>query len=159
MIRLPPRSTRTDTLFPVPTLFRSNPPPGFQLDSPPTGFRLDSPRPRAKPTPSASSNPGMPYRATGEVVDGDTIRLNPDLSGRLFGIDAFEKGQMGYRPGQGPLNLGEMAKRQTQGYITPNMTVFGTGKQTFGRPVITLRSEERRVGKGCVSPCRSRWGP
>ncbi|WP_287407487.1 hypothetical protein, partial [Sphingopyxis sp.] len=31
-----------------------------------------------------------------------------------------------------------MAKRQTQGYITPDMTVFGTGKQTFGRPVITL---------------------
>src|SRR3546814_12606539 len=22
-----------------------------------------------------------------------------------------------------------------------------------------LRSEERRVGKGCVSPCRSRWSP
>src|SRR3546814_15367849 len=23
----------------------------------------------------------------------------------------------------------------------------------------TCRSEERRVGKGCVSPCRSRWSP
>src|SRR3546814_17771313 len=23
----------------------------------------------------------------------------------------------------------------------------------------TERSEERRVGKACVSPCRSRWGP
>src|SRR3546814_14564479 len=22
-----------------------------------------------------------------------------------------------------------------------------------------IRSEERRVGKGCVSPCRSRWSP
>src|SRR3546814_21152005 len=28
MIRLPPRSTRTDTLFPYTTLFRSAPPPG-----------------------------------------------------------------------------------------------------------------------------------
>src|SRR3546814_19951521 len=28
MIRRPPRSTRTDTLFPYPTLFRSNPNPG-----------------------------------------------------------------------------------------------------------------------------------
>src|SRR3546814_18987222 len=27
MIRLPPRSTRTDTLFPYTTLFRSGPPP------------------------------------------------------------------------------------------------------------------------------------
>src|SRR3546814_13683234 len=24
---------------------------------------------------------------------------------------------------------------------------------------LTLRSEERRVGKGCVSPCRPRWSP
>lgn len=90
---------------------------------------------------------GSTYRATGEVVDGDTIRLNPKLSGRLFGIDAFETGQFGYRPGQGPLNLGEMAKRETQGYITPGMTVFGTGKQTFNRPVITL-------GNGPTDPAR-----
>src|SRR3546814_20999683 len=31
-----------------------------------------------------------------------------------------------------------------------------------GAPVLgdrTLRSEERRLGKGCVSACRSRWSP
>src|SRR3546814_10853385 len=39
MIRRPPRSTRTDTLFPYTTLFRSH--PGF--DSPPLGVVLDSP--------------------------------------------------------------------------------------------------------------------
>lgn len=127
----------------------SNPPTGFQLDTPPPGFQFDPPRtPKRKrgimgtPTPA-----GTPYTATGEVVDGDTIRLTPDLSGRLFGVDAFETGQMGYRPGQDPLNLGEMAKRQTQGYSTPDMTVFGTGKQTFGRPVITL-------GNGPSDPAR-----
>src|SRR3546814_17542750 len=27
------------------------------------------------------------------------------------------------------------------------------------RLVLRVRSEERRVGKGCVSPCRSRWSP
>src|SRR3546814_8706370 len=27
------------------------------------------------------------------------------------------------------------------------------------RPAIQLRSEERRVGKECVSTCRSRWSP
>src|SRR3546814_19213387 len=26
-------------------------------------------------------------------------------------------------------------------------------------PRISLRSEERRVGKECFSPCRSRWSP
>src|SRR3546814_20844467 len=30
----------------------------------------------------------------------------------------------------------------------------------FVRPIVlTLRSEERRVGKACVSTCRSRWSP
>src|SRR3546814_21135573 len=28
-----------------------------------------------------------------------------------------------------------------------------------GLPASTLRSEERRVGKECVSTCRSRWSP
>src|SRR3546814_7349088 len=28
-----------------------------------------------------------------------------------------------------------------------------------GLPVVSLRSEERRVGKECVSTCRSRWSP
>src|SRR3546814_5398204 len=28
-----------------------------------------------------------------------------------------------------------------------------------GRYEVAVRSEERRVGKGCVSPCRSRWSP
>src|SRR3546814_16713101 len=28
-----------------------------------------------------------------------------------------------------------------------------------GYHVLPLRSEERRVGKGCVSTCRSRWSP
>src|SRR3546814_12457813 len=27
------------------------------------------------------------------------------------------------------------------------------------RPLCRLRSEERRVGNACVSPCRSRWSP
>src|SRR3546814_11778385 len=33
---------------------------------------------------------------------------------------------------------------------------------TYSRPQVAsvgLRSEERRVGKECVSPCRSRWSP
>src|SRR3546814_19891563 len=32
---------------------------------------------------------------------------------------------------------------------------------TFNKPFggLTLRSEERRVGKACVSTCRSRWSP
>src|SRR3546814_10774562 len=29
----------------------------------------------------------------------------------------------------------------------------------FGLPALCARSEERRVGKECVSTCRSRWSP
>src|SRR3546814_2089268 len=33
------------------------------------------------------------------------------------------------------------------------------GNATFAGKTINLRSEERRVGKECVSTCRSRWSP
>src|SRR3546814_11565166 len=32
-------------------------------------------------------------------------------------------------------------------------------ERTKGRPLTEGRSEERRVGKECVSTCRSRWSP
>src|SRR3546814_15823527 len=35
-----------------------------------------------------------------------------------------------------------------------NILMYGNGN-----PVDALRSEERRVGKECVSTCRSRWSP
>ena len=31
--------------------------------------------------------------------------------------------------------------------------------QNVGTPISTGRSEERRVGKECSEPCRSRWSP
>src|SRR3546814_14036895 len=55
MIRRPPRSTRTDTLFPYTTLFRSLPDPGG---------RPTTPRPRHPPRPpSPRSRPGQVPRA------------------------------------------------------------------------------------------------
>src|SRR3546814_17828053 len=36
---------------------------------------------------------------------------------------------------------------------------FGRHMRGGGRGVGPRRSEERRVGKGCVSTCRSRWSP
>src|SRR3546814_16242716 len=36
--------------------------------------------------------------------------------------------------------------------------VIGLGLR-FDKAVEVVRSEERRVGKGCVSKCRSRWSP
>src|SRR3546814_12163210 len=36
---------------------------------------------------------------------------------------------------------------------------LGTGFGNFGYGADSVRSEERRVGKECVSTCRSRWSP
>src|SRR3546814_15672585 len=36
----------------------------------------------------------------------------------------------------------------------------GDGEKTYpADPAVPTRSEERRVGKECVSTCRSRWSP
>src|SRR3546814_14551916 len=35
----------------------------------------------------------------------------------------------------------------------------GLGQDALGRAAQYARSEERRVGKECVSTCRSRWSP
>src|SRR3546814_13977060 len=47
-----------------------------------------------------------------------------------------------------------------QGLGTGAISLFGSEavKQAY-LPRIATRSEERRVGKECVSTCRSRWSP
>src|SRR3546814_17140678 len=109
MIRRPPRSTRTDTLFPYTTLFRSN-----------AGARL----PNAVACLAASS---------GVFLGGD------------WHFDMV-------RPGVALYGVAPLADR-------PNpmaQVVRLTGRILQVRDV---RSEERRVGKECVSTCRSRWSP
>src|SRR3546814_8379833 len=61
MIRRPPRSTRTDTLFPYTTLFRSSPstsPPiaSGPTPSPPPSSKHPSPNPSSKTQPSATAS-------------------------------------------------------------------------------------------------------
>src|SRR3546814_11624486 len=103
MIRRPPRSTRTDTLFPYTTLFRSA------------------------------------DRGLGEV---EQIRRARQIHGRL---------------GAGPPATGRHAAAAS---VNEAFTISckadprtSLDAESGGR----LRSEERRVGKECVSKCRSRW--
>src|SRR3546814_11324880 len=93
MIRRPPRSTRTDTLFPYTTLFRSD-----VLDE-----------------------------AVLHVVGQFDVVREDDLSTRFQQDDVARRAD-----GVGLLVVAD-----------------GVGQQD--------RSEERRVGKECVSTCRSRW--
>src|SRR3546814_20465147 len=104
MIRRPPRSTRTDTLFPYTTLFRAVPgdlhcAQNRQIDMPAADHR--------------------------ETIGGAEKAGRRKSSNRLLsGVDQ----------------------------IRIYLIVIGEGPDAE-------RSEERRVGKECVSTCRSRWSP
>src|SRR3546814_15107582 len=104
MIRRPPRSTRTDTLFPYTTLFRSRSTPGIWQEK--VSFFLTAiiylPRP-LRTAPALLCQLRRPSGAAGSALK------------RLVTLD----------------------------------------QRPFDKP----RSEERRVGKACVSTCRSRWSP
>src|SRR3546814_16641188 len=105
MIRRPPRSTRTDTLFPYTTLFRS---PVESLDLP-------------------AAHPGF----------------DPDASAQCE-----EQGEQRNDAEQRP----DAPGRQRTVPDRPPVLAFRLNEDAG-------RSEERRVGKECVSPCRSRWSP
>src|SRR3546814_15695000 len=104
MIRRPPRSTRTDTLFPYTTLFRSVTPP-FQLDD---------------------DNLSETTRLTHRVLD------------------------LRRAPMQHNLMLRYRVSIEVRKYLD------GLGFIDIETP---MRSEERSVGKECVSTCRSQWSP
>src|SRR3546814_13345791 len=107
MIRRPPRSTRTDTLFPYTTLFRSRRPCGSTTSK----RSLFIPRRPANAEPAETSG-----------------SAKPDLSFLCRGQHL------------GARNLGN---------VNHDRSAILTNE----------RSEERRVGKECVSTCRSRWSP
>src|SRR3546814_12341053 len=120
MIRRPPRSTRTDTLFPYTTLFRSLP----ELQ---------------------------------QVVGGRQLALAPKTLkqvlaalnvGASTGLPARPRGLCCHVAFDGAAAIG---------------IKFDADSVRFGHCEIGIgnrrdnRSEERRVGKECVSTCRSRW--
>src|SRR3546814_18662255 len=131
MIRRPPRSTRTDTLFPYTTLFRSS----------------------------------RQRRRISSLLLGrfdDPTRLNP-LFTLLFYIPHGRAGSVRVSYQEAELvNWTEFAKSRSEmgaaflrflGYFRAD------GAKAIGAIEAAFRSEERRVGKECVSPCRSKGSP
>src|SRR3546814_15483300 len=111
MYRRPPTSTRTVTLFPYTTLFRSY-------------DRFDQ--------------VGVEERYTDANKNGsyDTGECYDDSNGN---------GQWD-------------ADRGRDGNGGADDVILYSASMTFDR-VLPVRSEERRVGKECVSTCSSRWSP
>src|SRR3546814_11838523 len=123
MIRRPPRSTRTDTLFPYTTLFRSDPDNRRYALEDPRGFLAAYPK----------------------VAVLDEVQRTPELFSYLQGIldEHDETGQF-------------ILTGSNNFLLQQNITQSLAGRVAY---IYLLRSEERRVGKECVSTCRSRWSP
>src|SRR3546814_18897156 len=123
MIRRPPRSTRTDTLVPYTTLFRSFP--------------------AVLGVVAAAVN-----QHEARATEGDAIELRGRR--RSSGLAAFvELGLEDERSG------GEVLQHRRR------EAADDAGDQGGPENAVQhcARSEERRVGKECVSTCRSRWSP
>src|SRR3546814_15216456 len=115
MIRRPPRSTRTDTLFPYTTLFRSH---------------ID-------------------------LVETHALD-NAGIVGSKEGIDLHARALA--HLGQERVPLGLQILRGLGG-DNAEIQFLGFGRLGCATQGQTSRSEERRVGKECVSTCRSRCAP
>src|SRR3546814_13229568 len=113
MIRRPPRSTRTDTLFPYTTLFRS-------------------------------LSDGSTARAAGvrRTIEEKLATAPPLPAGLASRIQQLDK------------QLDEL-KDWKNFSVTPKRAELIEALESL----IAARSEERRVGKECVSKCRCRWSP
>src|SRR3546814_20325269 len=126
MIRRPPRSTRTDTLFPYTTLFRSL------------------------------------LKAFGESSRADEalLRFDSFLAGLPAGIQLFSL--IGNNPALLSLIVSVMSSApRLADIISSKPHVFDgmLDPALMARLPTRERSEERRVGRGGVSTCRSRWSP
>src|SRR3546814_12073620 len=130
MIRRPPRSTRTDTLFPYTTLFRSSTDAlGLILSKLPATLELAF---LALVIAIFLGVPlGMLAGLKPDSIVGKTIMGGSILG---FSLPNFWQGMM----------------------LILLFAVIFKVLPSGGRGE---RSEERRVGKECVSSCRSRWSP
>src|SRR3546814_1932451 len=188
MILRPPRSTRTDTLFPYTTLVRSQTVPYCAVknrDDSCSGLKdynryhgggvsaqLDHQFEFAKVVSITALRTGrgefqfdafpvslIPLAVSKAVVSTESFtqefQLISPSGGRLqctTGVFYFHSG-MSYRPFRSYLLPGSVMAPVPGAF----KSLVTTGKET--EESIAPRSEERRVGKGCVSTCRSRWSP
>src|SRR3546814_19116279 len=133
MRRRPPRSTRTDTLFPYRTLFRA----AGDRDIAAGEIIFEG---RVEAFGLLRLEVGV-ARIAG-ALDQRIVRLvERDRRVERFEVRAAE------RLGIAEADLDIVADPETRGRV--------------GQPVVIdgVRSEERRGGKGGVSPCISRWWP
>src|SRR3546814_15920542 len=134
MILRPPRSTRTDTLFPYTTLFRSGAGVVEAVGSKVRHLKVGD-RVAYGMSPIGAYAEARNIPADKVVKLPKSVGFDEAAAVMLKGLNAQYLFRQTYRP-------------QGDETILFHAAAGGVG-----------RSEERRVGKECVSPCRSRWSP
>src|SRR3546814_13483844 len=132
MIRRPPRSTRTDTLFPYTTLFRS----GYKA--------VDSMVPVGR---------GQRELIIGDRQTGKTaLAIDAIINQKTSGVKCIY-----VAIGQKASSIASVVRKlEENGAMAYTTVVAASASEAAALP---YRSEERRVGKGGVSTCRSRGSP
>src|SRR3546814_11036223 len=88
-----------------------------------------------------------------------------DVCSSDLGVEADFFGAAGLRAGALAKAISFAFSRYGKAPYRPRVTRLATSAWAVGGPGVTYaifaigRSEERRVGKECVSTCRSRWSP
>src|SRR3546814_11669080 len=131
MIRQPPRSTRFDTLFPYTTLFRS-------------GVDVEADRVHVVRPDEEADEADRDHRVGHAEIAEDRLARE----GRDDMADDAEAGQ------DHDVDLG--VPEEPEQVLEQDRVAAAFGLEEGGAEV---RSEERRVGKECVSKFRSRWWP
>src|SRR3546814_12691080 len=77
------------------------------------------------------------------------------------GKTVYLSGQIGLEPGTGELVSENFEGQVRQSFANMQAVIEAAGGtlDSIVKLTLFLRSEERRVGKECVSTCRSRWSP
>src|SRR3546814_14006457 len=93
----------------------------------------------------------------------DSAERNPTLAVAVV-LHPPHKREHGPRAGLVEQALGarDAGRRRDHSVIVAHGAAAGRSAGAYGalpRPARLWRSEERRVGKECVSTCRSRWSP
>src|SRR3546814_13674399 len=93
------------------------------------------------------------------ISDWSSDVCSSDLAA-TFGQACFRPGMVKSTYGTGCFALVNIGERpvQSQHRLLTTVAYRLNGKPTYALEG-SIRSEERRVGKECVSTCRSRWSP
>src|SRR3546814_13657334 len=146
MIRRPPRSTRTDPLFPYTTLFRS-----------PDRYIRYAARIAIEHQPVASWR-NLALNETNPRAIAEAMIAMARVGDSASKTQIFKK--------LTAVNIASLPSDQKLDLLRAiELAILRLGmpdnqeKAAVISYLNPLRSEERRVGKECVSTCRSRWSP